>query len=436
MRKAPQPTGQAKLALWNPRLKITFSHSEMPMTATHPAIAEGRRQDERTDRREELAPPHAAGARTKVLFVGLFPPPVNGQRIVTQRMLEQLDAVSTVARYDIDRFRLLGPFSKLASAILGCATIVGARATGHATLYLAPHSGAGLIYSWLLALTARCCGYALVVHYHSYRNIGRYTRLMAGFLALCGPDALHIVLAPPMARDLRRHYRSVRHVTVLSNTTFIAPRQVDRAFAGRRLRVGHLSNLSREKGIGSVLDCMRELWARGIEVELRLAGPAEDNQTGQMIADARAEFGDRIKYLGRLSGSEVQRFYDDIDIFLFPTAYEHEAEPLVIADAVSAGVPVIATDRGCIAYLLGITDGCVYEAERFVAQSVEQIASWAQDRDQLARVSTRARVRFAELHEHSRAQLDQLLAMIVHGWLPDTRPKPADHQSPARPRSQ
>jgi glycosyltransferase involved in cell wall biosynthesis len=371
-----------------------------------------------------------------VLFVGMFPPPINGQRIVTQHMFAQLDAVAAVTSYDIDQFRRLGLFSKLVSAIFGCVTLINARARGYTTVYLAPHSGAGLIYSWLVALTSRCCGYDMVVHYHSYRNLVRYSRLMAGFLALCGPNALHIVLAPTMARDLRRLYRSAHHVTVLSNTTFIPPRQVERTFTGRRLRVGHLSNLSREKGIGNVLDCMRELWARDVEVELWLGGPAEDAQTGRMVAEAKAKFGDRINYLGRLSGSDVQRFYDEIDIFLFPTAYEHEAEPLVVLDAISAGVPVIATNRGCIGYLLGVTGGRVLLADEFVTQSVEQIATWARDPRQLAAVSAHAHTRFAELHEHSRLQLDRLLATIVNGASDDTDLKSAEFQSPASPRAQ
>jgi glycosyltransferase involved in cell wall biosynthesis len=421
---------------WNPLPAITFSDSEVSMTAAHQDVDQVRRRGASLDRQSGPDPAGAVGARAKVFFVGFFPPPVNGQRIVTRRMFEQLDAVATVVCYDIDRFPRLGPFSKLVSAIAGCGALISARGRGFATLYLAPHSGAGLIYSWLIALTSRCCGYDMVVHYHSYRNMGRHTRLMAGFLALCGPNALHIVLAPPMARDLRRLYGSARQVTVLSNTTFIPPRRVERAFAGRRLRVGHLSNLSREKGIGSVLDCMRELWARGVEVELWLAGPAEDPQTGRMIAEAQAEFGDRINYLGRLSATDVPRFYDEIDIFLFPTAYEHEAEPLVIVDAVSAGVPVIATDRGCIGHLLGITGGRVLPAEDFVAQSVEQIAAWAQDPGQLAAVSAHAQARFAELHEHSRIQLDRLLATIVTGVSNDVELKSADFQSPASSRPQ
>ena len=401
------------------------------MTVTDPAYEEARSASARSEAQHGSAADGAARERHKVLFIGFFPPPVNGQRIVTQRMFELLDAVAEVARYDIDRFRRFGPFSKLLSAIAGCGVLLAARARGYTTLYLAPHSGAGLIYSCLIALVSRCCGYALTVHYHSYRNIGRYTRLMAVFLALCGPSALHIVLAPPMARDLRRLYRSVRHVTVVSNTTFIPPRPVERGRCARRLRVGHLSNLSREKGIGIVLDCMRELWTRGVEVELWLAGPAEDAETGSLVAGAQQEFGDRIRYLGRLAANDVRRFYDEIDVFLFPTSYEHEAEPLVVVDAVSAGVPVIATDRGCIGYLLGVTGGRVLTAAEFVTQSVQQMAAWAQDPDALAEASERAHARFAKLHDHSRQQLDHVLAAIINGLAPDTAPKSADRSSPA-----
>jgi glycosyltransferase involved in cell wall biosynthesis len=403
------------------------------MTVTHPTVDQACRAGTRAGTQPRPGVGEVARERHKVLFIGLFPPPINGQRIVTQRMFEQLDAIATVARYDIDRFRGFGPFSKLLSAVAACGMLLGARAKGYATLYLAPHSGAGLIYSCLIALTSRCCGYALTVHYHSYRNIGRYTWLMAAFLALCGRNALHIVLAPPMARDLRRLYRSVRHVTVVSNTTFIPPRAVERGFAARRLRVGHLSNLTREKGIGIVLDCMRELWRRGVEVELWLAGPAEDADTDGLIAAARAEFGDRVNYFGRLAATDVRRFYDDIDVFLFPTSYEHEAEPLVVVDAVSAGVPVIATDRGCIGYLLGITGGRVLAAGDFVAQSVEQVSAWARDSEQLAEASERAHARFAELHDRSRLQLDRVLATIINGRAEDSGPKSADRESAASP---
>jgi glycosyltransferase involved in cell wall biosynthesis len=355
----------------------------------------------------------AAAACRKVLVIGLFPPPIDGQRIITQRMFEQIDQATTAARLDLDRFPRLGWLSKPVSAIAAALLLPLARLSGYSAVYLAPHSGAGLLFSCFLAFASRCCGYGLFVHYHSYRNIGRRSRLMAAFLRLCGPEAVHIVLAPPMARGLQHYYPLVQHVAVVSNSVFVPPRRVPRNFADRPIRIGHLSNLSREKGIEIVLACMRRLARQGLAVELHLAGPATDETTETLVKGAVAEFGDRLHYRGPLARSEVHRFYEDIDVFLFPTQHEHEAEPLVIIDAMSAGVPVLATNRGCIDYILGSSGGRSVDTGDFVDCAAAQIGCWARDLGALASASAGAQRRFAELHAASRDHLDALLTNIV-----------------------
>lgn len=345
--------------------------------------------------------------------MGLFPPPIDGQRVITQRMFEQMDGATTVARHDLDRYPRLGALSKPLSALMAVLLVVVSRLRGFSTVYLAPHSGTGLIYSCLIVLASRCFGYELYVHYHSFRNIARYSRLMAAFVSCCGLEAVHIVLGPPMEQGLRQLYKSVQRVAIVSNSVFVPPRRVSRVFDGRRIRLGHLSNLSREKGIAVVLECLRRLAAHGLEVELLLAGPATDGSTAELVNGAVAEFGDRLRYLGPLSRPEVHRFYEEIDVFLFPTLHEHEAEPLVIIDAVSAGVPVIATDRGCIRYFLGTTGGRALTPPDFVEHAVEQISTWVRHPEQLAAASAGAQARFHELHDASQAHLDGLLLQML-----------------------
>jgi succinoglycan biosynthesis protein ExoL len=359
----------------------------------------------------------------KLLFLGFFPPPVDGQRLITQRVFERFSAIAQVQHYNFDRMHALGPLSKLLSALGACLTMLRARAKGYSTLYLAPHSGTGLLFSCLIAFLGRCWGYSLAVHYHSYWNIGRRSLLMATFTAICGPRATHIVLAPPMERDLRRFYPAVTRVAAVSNCAFTMPRpETPRHFVDRRLRVGHLSNLSREKGIAIVLGCMRELRASGVDVELWLAGPAEDKATDSLIVAARLEFGERLRYFGRLDGEEVRRFYQQIDVFLFPSVHRHEAEPLVVIDAVAAGVPVIATDRGCIGYLLGTVGGRALPVEDFIKKAVDLIAAWAQAPLLLAEASRQARGRFLKLHCESQTDFERLVAMVLGG-----EPEPGRH---------
>ena len=311
----------------------------------------------------------------RLLLLGFFPPPVDGQRVITQSVFEHFKTIAEVESYNFDRLRALGSLSKLFSALGACFAMLRARFRGFNALYLAPHSGGGLLFCCLIALLARCLGYSFAVHYHSYWYMGRSARVRAGFIAICGPKAIHIVLAPPMERDIRRFYPSIRNVVALSNCGFIAPHpEVARHSGGRALRIGHLSNLSQEKGIALVLACMRSLRARGVDAELWLAGPAENKGTDALITAARLEFGDRLKYLGRLAGEEVRRFYQEIDVFLFPSVHRHEAEPLVLIDAIGAGVPVIATDRGCIGYLLDAVGGRVFSVHDYLS------APWSRSR--------------------------------------------------------
>jgi len=354
------------------------------------------------------------GGDGKVMFIGLFPPPIDGQRVITQRMFEAVSAVATVNRHDLDPFPKIPSLSKAFSALTACAMLIADRIAGCSTLYLAPHSGKGLFYSCGIVGTARLLGYRLYVHYHSYRNIARHSGMMERFVTLCGRDAVHIVLAPPMAREMRELYGTANHVVTLSNTAFVAPNFAARDTSGRRrrLRIGHLSNLSVEKGIATVVECLRGLIACGADVEMVVGGAPTDRKAEEIVRAAAAEFGDRWRYLGQLRGHEVPRFYEDIDVFLFPTAYEHEAEPVVVIDAMSAGVPVIATDRGCIRHLVGEQGGRVFEADAFVDHAVAELSAWSGSPERLADVSRQARARFTDLRQEATATLQEILVRI------------------------
>jgi glycosyltransferase involved in cell wall biosynthesis len=349
--------------------------------------------------------------RTTVICVGFLPPPIDGQRLITQRMFDRLCEVADVRPLDLDRFRRFGSLSKPLSALLICVKLAIARVAGASRLYLAPHSGRGLLYSCLIVLISRLLSYGIFVHYHSYKNMGARSRLMELFLKLCGGGTTHVVLAPPMAQDLRSRYPSAKQVFVLSNSVFIAPRVTERDFARRPLRVGHLSNLSNDKGLVQVLDFMARI-AGDPGIEFVLAGPAEDENTRRSLDAALAELGSAVSYLGRLDRRQVAAFYGNIDVFLFPSLYEHEAEPLVLIEAMSFGVPVITTSRGCIPYLLGPDCGRLLEPAEFVDEAINQTAAWSRNRIALADASRRAVARYHELRGQSRPQLDRLLAKI------------------------
>lgn len=111
--------------------------------------------------------------------------------------------------------------------------------------------------------------------------------------------------------------------------------------------VGMLANLSIEKGVGVFI----EVASRRPDLQFELSGPPADLPTKRLIQDAGVSV-KNLKYRGRLDPAERREFLDKVDVFLFPSAYKFETQPLVILEAASAGCLIAASDIGCIREML------------------------------------------------------------------------------------
>ena len=91
-----------------------------------------------------------------------------------------------------------------------------------------------------------------------------------------------------------------------------------------------------------------------------------------------------VEYVGPVYGGQKEQFYRQLDVFLFPTNYANEAEPLVIYEAMRQGVHVIACDRGSIAEMLRNGAGLAFTREHIVESAAAHIAKFNGDRHALA----------------------------------------------------
>lgn len=55
-----------------------------------------------------------------------------------------------------------------------------------------------------------------------------------------------------------------------------------------------------------------------------------------------------ITYYGKKFGDNKENFFNDADIFVFPTYYPNECFPLVLLEAMQHGLPCISTKEGGI----------------------------------------------------------------------------------------
>ncbi len=115
--------------------------------------------------------------------------------------------------------------------------------------------------------------------------------------------------------------------------------------------IGHLANLSREKGSTDLLIAFRELMERGVAAHLVLAGPAMPNfgavwRTLEPSPRQRA----CIHRIGVLTDQQKRDFFAGIDIFALPS--RSDSFGLVLLEAWANRKPVVAYRAGGIADLV------------------------------------------------------------------------------------
>jgi len=139
-------------------------------------------------------------------------------------------------------------------------------------------------------------------------------------------------------------------IVVLNNAWAISPSSGRRPNASDGcVRLGHLANLSIEKGALVVHEtaCKIAENSTNRRIHLSYAGPC-DPTLKQLLSRALTPENLDISFTGPLGSQDKYRWYRGLDCFLFPTAYRTEAYPLVLLEAMSVGTPVIASSLAAI----------------------------------------------------------------------------------------
>jgi len=166
-----------------------------------------------------------------------------------------------------------------------------------------------------------------------------------------------------MKRQLQEQYAAV-DVRVWSNRhpMDLAPVPLRALPASHEpIALGHMANLTVEKGLDVVLETLQLGLDSGLDLTLHLAGKPADPTSEAMVARASLRFGDRLHLWGFVVEAEKVRFLETIDAFIFPSSYRNEAEPVVVLEALARGVPCFVTAVGCLgsmpgAYSIGSSD--------------------------------------------------------------------------------
>jgi glycosyltransferase involved in cell wall biosynthesis len=121
----------------------------------------------------------------------------------------------------------------------------------------------------------------------------------------------------------------------------------------------YVGSLQEGKGLLEILKTASILKGRGLENEFRfrVVGKWFSNDFEEAVRHLRAEseLEEMVELTGQLTGDAKWDAYFGADVFLFPSHYESEATPIVLMEALGAGLPVITTEWAGIPAMLA---GC------------------------------------------------------------------------------
>lgn len=219
-------------------------------------------------------------------------------------------------------------------------------------VYVTPNACGGAFYKdFIVVQMLKRMGCKVVVHYHNKGIAARQDRWLDDRLYRCFFKGLKVILlAEPLYDDVAR-YVGRDDVYICPNgipdTSYLEPVAVKNNDVPHLL---FLSNLLESKGVLVLLDALKILRARGCRFVCDFVGGETAEIDAWRFADEVGKRGlnDLVVYHGRKYGDEKEMFWQQSDLFVFPTYYNNECFPLVLLEAMQHGVACISTCEGGI----------------------------------------------------------------------------------------
>jgi glycosyltransferase involved in cell wall biosynthesis len=234
-------------------------------------------------------------------------------------------------------------------ALAAARIVIGAVRGDLAIVHLSLAERGSVIRKGILLLVARLCGVRVLLHLHAGHIIAFYdgaSAPMRFLLRRMFRSASHCVVLGELWRGwvVRAMGIPAHAVTVVDNGVPVAPVPHEPAPDGASFRLLFLGNLLEPKGIGDLLEALARPEALDAALVLTLAGGGAVDRYREMAA--RLGIGDRVRFTGWVDQPTARRLLAQSDALVLPSY--GEGLPLVVLEAMAAGVPVICTPVGAV----------------------------------------------------------------------------------------
>jgi len=217
-----------------------------------------------------------------------------------------------------------------------------------------------------------------------------------------------ICLSQAELSEMSRFRRPSPAVTIANGMA--APPTFQRIPRTSHVRVGTIGRLSHQKGLDVLIEAIHLL--DNPDLAVTIAGDGPDRRKLERLA-LKLDCADRIEFVGAVSNP-----WDtlaDLDLFVMPSRWE--GMPLVLLEALVAGVPAVATDVGGVRELIPSADHGRIVPVDDAPSLANAIASLAGDAHRRALIGLAGQAHAVENFSHERtvAQTAALYRRLVPG---------------------
>ena len=147
------------------------------------------------------------------------------------------------------------------------------------------------------------------------------------------------------------------------------------------LKIGFLGRLSNEKGLENLIKVSNKMYLQKFKHELLIAGNDKDQRFIGYINKLKknSAHNKNIKFAGYLNETQKNNFFNEIDLFVLPSLNSFEAFGIVQLEAMSYGVPVLASNIYGVRSIIKNTGGGLLFENKNTNELFKKITNFKKD---------------------------------------------------------
>lgn len=258
--------------------------------------------------------------------------------------------------------------------------------------YSFPLSALSILRDYRFMRYAHKTGRKMVMHIHggNYMTAKKIPSVLNRMLKEVFSWDLPFIVLSEKERDTVKERFGAKRVFVLPNTVDLKESIRycrTKKSVGAPLVLGYIGRIEPNKGMTELLEACKQLHAKGIPFQLRIAGKEE--KQGEYLPLFESLPDGCFKYAGVVSGKDKTDFLKSVDIFVLPSYFE--GLPISLLECMSFGAVPVVTPVGSIPEVVKDNDNGLFIKVKNSESIVDAVVRLHRDREMLRRIGERAR---------------------------------------------